>query len=520
MISNVEKSPLYPILNPRSIAFWGASNHFASMGTNQLASLKALGFEGRIYPVHPKETDVLGLRAYKSAMDLPEVPDLAILVLPTDVVPEVMEQCGEKGIQHAIVVSGGFREVGSGGAHLENRVLDIAQRHEMRFLGPNCIGVANPHHKLNTTFMPHEGFPGFVGMASQSGSFITQMFNYLFRRGMGFSAGISVGNEADIDLVDCMEYLAVCPHTRVIALYIEAVRRGRAFIDAARAVVPHKPIVAVYVGGSEAGRRASLSHTGALAGPDSLYDGAFRQSGVIRAESMEELFDYCMVLGQAHRPKGKKVVIQTHSGGPGTVAADACSRAGLELPSLSLETRRKLSTLVPRTGSAGNPVDITYSKNPLDYFLEIPRHLLESDEADGLLVYFLVPSHTVARVLEQSGSPGERARREAEHIIQEQCRLLAGLVNTSDKPLLGFSLRDRRDLFIRELQDRGVPVLASPERAARAMAALVRYAKVRELFDTGDAGFSEKTARAQNDRTGRQGNGSRVFGKNPGQPKC
>ena len=203
MPDSLHQSPLYPITNPGSIVFFGASNRFSAMGTHQLNSLLSSGFEGKIYPIHPKERRVLDLKAYQGVQELPEIPDLA----------------------------------------------------------------------------------------SQSGSFITQMFGYLRRFGLGFSSGISVGNEANLDIVDCMAHLADCPHTRVIGLYIETIRRGRKFIDAARSIVRRKPIVAFYVGGSEAGKRAGLSHTGALAGPDALYDGVFRQSGVIRAHSMSELFD-------------------------------------------------------------------------------------------------------------------------------------------------------------------------------------------------------------------------------------
>jgi acyl-CoA synthetase (NDP forming) len=283
------------------------------MGTNLLASTLALGFEGHIYPVHPKEKQVQNLRAYRSVLDLPEVPDMAVLVLPTRIVPQMLEDCGKKGIKHAIVVSGGFREMGREGVELEKKLLAIANKYGIRFLGPNCIGVANTHLKLNTTFLQHEGSAGYIGMASQSGSFVTQMFNYLSRYGLGFSTALSVGNEADIDVVDCMEYLGSCPNTRVIALYIEAIKRGRAFIEMARSIVPHKPIVALYVGGSNTGKRAGFSHTGAMAGPDLLYDGMFRQSGVIRAQSVTELFDFCWALGGLSRPKGRRVVIQTHS---------------------------------------------------------------------------------------------------------------------------------------------------------------------------------------------------------------
>ncbi|MCP4667378.1 MAG: CoA-binding protein, partial [Deltaproteobacteria bacterium] len=257
-----------------------------------------------------------------------------------------------------------------------------------------------------------EGAPGFIGLASQSGSFVTQMFDYLTGLGLGFSTALSVGNEANLDLVDCMEYLGACPHTKVLALYIEDIKRGEVFLKTARSIVPHKPIVAFYVGGSETGRRASLSHTGAMSGPDRLYDGAFRQSGIIRARTFTELIDFCWILGRLPRTRGHQVVIQTHSGGPGAAAADACGRAGLELAALSKETVEKLGPFVPHTASIHNPVDLTFSKNPLDFFTKIPKVLLEDKNAHMLLMYCFTPSQNIARALEFMGVPkGETAEQ-------------------------------------------------------------------------------------------------------------
>jgi acyl-CoA synthetase (NDP forming) len=469
---------LYPIVNPKSIAFWGASNRFSSMGTNQLNSVLDLGFEGRIYPIHPQEESVLGLQAYSTVADVPEVPDLAVMVLPTRIVPQAMEECGRKGIKHAVVVSGGFKEVGGAGPELEKKLLGIAHQYGIRFLGPNCLGIANPHHKFNVTFLPFEGRPGFIGFASQSGSFITQMFGYLSRYHIGFSTGISVGNEADVDIVDAMEYLAACPHTKVIGLYIETIRRGQHFIEVARSIAPHKPIVAYYVGGSEAGRQASFSHTAALAGPDELYDGVFRQSGIIRARSIPELFDFCWVLGASPRLAGNRVIIQTHSGGPGAAAADACSRTGLVLAKLSRHTRQRLSSLVPATGSMNNPIDLTFSKNPQDYFSVIPDILLQEGNCDGLLAYFLAPGHIIRRTMESMAIPPDQIPQLTEKIFDDQAKSVADLMAKHQKPLLGYTFQSHAELYLQKLLQNGVPVFPSPERAARAMAALADYSRV------------------------------------------
>jgi acyl-CoA synthetase (NDP forming) len=476
MIKTLEESPLYPVANPKSVTFFGASNSIAAMGTNLLLSLQAAGFEGKIYPVHYKEDKVLGLAAYKNVMELPEVPDLAVMVLPTRIVNPTLEMCGKKGIRRVVIVSGGFKEVGGEGVALEKELIEIAGRYSIRVLGPNCLGVANPHHRVNTTFIPYEGPGGFIGLASQSGSFVTQLFDYLSGMGVGFSTAFSVGNESDIDLVDAMEYLAVCPHTKVIALYIEGIRRGRAFVEAARSIVRHKPVVAFYVGGSETGRQAGFSHTGALAGPDELYDGMFRQSGVIRARSVTELFDFCWVLGSSPLPRGRRVVIQTHSGGPGAAAADACGRSGLELPALSDNTVERLAPFVPHTGSVSNPVDLTFTKNPTEFYSSIPEILLQEERADTLLVYFLTPMPVIKRGLAQMGLPPEQIAEQALKLIDEQCRNFSRLAQASDKPVVGYTFRSLDDPSIRGLTERGMPVFLGPERAARAIAALLHYA--------------------------------------------
>lgn len=473
--------PLYPLINPRSVAIFGASNRFSAMGTNQLNSILELNFKGMIYPVHPKEKTVLGLKAYAHVAELPEVPDLAVLVLPTGIVSETLDACGQKGIKHAIVVSGGFNEVGGQGTALERELVAVAQRHGIRFLGPNCLGVVNPHHDFNVTFAAFEGRPGFIGMASQSGSLLTQMFSYLEQFHIGFSTGISVGNEASVDIVDCMEYLAACPHTRVIGLYIESIRRGEAFIEAARRIAPRKPIVAYYAGGSEAGRRAAFSHTGAMAGPDQLYDGIFRQAKVVRASTLTELFDFCWVLGACSVPSGNRVVVLTHSGGPGAAAADACSRNGLALPTLSEQTLERLAPLIPKTGSTNNPIDLTFSQDPLAYFKDIPEVLLEGAESDGLLFYCFTPHQNMKRIMESQGVP----ENDIETFTRETARQISGqmkaLCDAHTKALIGFTYQNPDMPIIDNLLANGIPIIPSPERGSRAMAALVQYGRLIDI---------------------------------------
>ncbi len=482
-MANPKDNPLYRIMHPRSIAFWGASHNPMGMGSVQLSALLEMGFEGPVYPIHPKEKQVMGLTAYERIADVPETVDLAVFVLPTQVVPEILEECGKAGVKRAIVVSAGFGEMGAEGKVLQQRLAEIARRYDIRFIGPNCIGVVNPAHKLNTTFFPYTAKPGFIGMASQSGSFVTQMFEHLLKFGIGFSQAFSVGNEAVTDITDCIEYLGSCPDTKVIGLYIEAIRRGREFFRVAREVSKVKPIVAYYIGGSEAGRKAAKSHTGALAGPDAIYDGIFKQCGIIRAETVEELFDFCYVLGSQPLPKGNRIAVLTHSGGPGASAADAAERSGMTLARFSEKSVEALRKVVPHTASIGNPVDLTFNRTPNDYSETMPRILLQDDEVDCLWMYLLVPAHRVYKSILGMGKSPEETAALAEMFIESQASAIAHLAPESGKPVVGSSFMLRSETFIKMLQDKGVAVLPSPERGVKALAALARYAQCRTTLE-------------------------------------
>jgi acyl-CoA synthetase (NDP forming) len=306
------------------------------------------------------------------------------------------------------------------------------------------------------------------------------MFNYLARLKLGFSAAISVGNEADLDLVDCLEYFAECPHTRVIALYVEGIKRGKEFVQAARRISARKPIVAFYVGGSEAGKKAAFSHTGSLSGPDQLYDGAFRQAGVIRAHSITELFDCCWALATLPKPKGSKVVIQTHSGGPGASAADACSRSELTLPSLSQETCDGLAPFLPHTASIANPVDLTFTQNPLQYFYDIPKILLKDKSLDFLLVYLLMPENTMHSRLTAAGFSEEKALQMIDGMIEKGLKIFTEIKTDEGKPIVGFTYRSLQEKMVQGLIALGIPVFQDPIRAAGAMKAVVNYYEMRE----------------------------------------
>lgn len=479
-MKQLQENRLYRMISPRSLAFFGASNNMMNMGTMIMARVKDLGYRGEIYPIHPKEETVLGHKAYPTIADTPEAPDLAVMILPSKVIPEVMEQCGQRGVKNLVVVSGGFEEVGEEGAAMQKHMADIADQYGIRFMGPNCLGVCNTHIGLNTTPLPYDGKPGFIGLATQSGSFMTQIYDFLARHEIGFSTAMSVGNEANVDIVDCLELLGSDPDTKVIGMYIESIRRGREFVEVARQITPHKPIVAFYVGGSETGRRAALSHTGALAGPDKLYDGIFAQSGIVRAQTITEMFDICWALGSLPLPQGDGMAIQTDSGGPGAAGADATERAGLRVPPLSEATKELLKPLIPPTASANNPVDITFPREFRNYYHDLPDILLRDEDISGLLVYFILPVELMVPTFMDKGMTADEA-------YQEAVRTTAGLYTTTHelvakhgKPIMGYSFNSLEKEPITSLLRAGMPVFPTPQRAARAMAGMVRYAKLRK----------------------------------------
>ena len=276
--------------------------------------------------------------------------------------------------------------------------------------------------------------------------------------------------------MDCLEYLGACPHTKVITLYIEGINRGSKFVEIAKAITPRKPIVALYVGGSEAGKQAGLSHTGSLSGPNEIYDGIFKQCGIIRAKTLTELFDYALALGTLPRPGGNRIVIQTHSGGPGATAADACSRVGLKLSRLSPETVKKLKPLIPKTASTANPVDMTFSKNHADDYFNIPNILLSDSETDMLLAYFVSPGIFLERILGEMGVEENSINSEMDKLIGDFAQKFVSLTQAHpDKPIVGFTYRSLQEKMVRTLLDCGVPVYQDPERAARSLAAVREY---------------------------------------------
>jgi acetate---CoA ligase (ADP-forming) len=472
-------SPLWQIMHPRSIAWVGASNNPTKMGTIQLLGLKHMNFPGPVYPIHPEERTVLGLKAYASAADLPEAPDLAVLIVPTRFAVPILEDLGKRGVKRAVIVTAGFKEMGEEGRRQEQDLVATAKRYGIRFVGPNCIGVIHTRERLNTTFFAAHQTPGSVGIASQSGTYVTQVQLYLRRRGIAFSQAISVGNEANIDVVDCLEYLAEEEDTRSIILYLESLRRPHRFLEVARRVTREKPVMVLYVGGTQAGARSGMSHTGSLAGDDRLYNALFRQAGILRVSSIGDLYTFGFALANQPALKGNRVGIVSHSGGPVTSIADACERCGLEVPVFSPSLQKKLEKSLPATASGANPVDLTFSLDPQTMAVDIPRMILESGEVDGVIIHGIMGSafrDVIAGQMKGFLDIPMEAMADAEEKTLSELVTVAG---QSNKPVVCSSFMDRnQDNCTRYLQDHGVPVLYGPEKAVRAMAYLRQYGRI------------------------------------------
>ncbi|MBU1670634.1 MAG: CoA-binding protein [Actinobacteria bacterium] len=460
------------VFKPRSVAFYGASNDPLTMGTGQLANLILQGYQGAIYPVHPTEQTVLGLPAYPDIEHVPETPDLVVMVLPTGIVARLLDDCGRAGVRAAVVVSGGFREVGGRGVELERELAEVVERHGIALIGPNCIGVSNFHVGLNTTYFPYQQEPGGVTIISQSGTYSCHVYGFTRKLGVRLSHTVSVGNSLATDLADCIRYFADDPETRVIALYIEGIPEGEKFMEAARYAVARKPVVALYVGGTGAGARAGMSHTGAMAGDDDIYSGMLRQAGILRAYTIEEMLDWSWALETQTPPRGRRTCVLTNSGGPGASMADTCVRAGLEVPVLSDGLQEKLRVHLPFTAASVNPVDITFHMNIKDIYDRLPRLLLESGEIDGIVMYGAFGSMLFRMMQEAMGERVQYPVERVAPIILEMVQRFTGLPGEYGMPIVMSSFWGRDDEALEYMSDHGIPVYPSPERAVMAMAAL------------------------------------------------
>lgn len=380
-----ERQTLKSFFEPQSIAVIGASESPGSVGKTLLRNLLQNSFGGTVFPVNPKRNSVMGVKAYPNLAAIPDAVELAVIATPAATVPDLVRECVAAGVKSAIIVSAGFKEIGPAGIALEQEILAEARQNGLRIIGPNCLGLMNPHSGLNATFASAMARPGNVGFISQSGALCTSILDWSFRENVGFSAFISIGSMLDVGWGDLIYYLGDDPKTESIVIYMESIGDARSFLSAAREVALAKPIIVIKAGRTEAAAKASASHTGAMTGSDDVLNAAFRRCGVLRVTRISELFNMAEVLAKQPRPKGSRLTIITNAGGPGVLATDMLATTGGELATLSSETTERLNEVLPPFWSHGNPVDILGDATP-ERYLKTVDAVLQDPGSDGVLV--------------------------------------------------------------------------------------------------------------------------------------
>ena len=375
------------IFNPKSIAVIGASDEEGSVGYILMKNLTELGYQGKVYPVNIHKTEILGFKAYKTVDQLPETVDLAVIATPAKTVPDIVEQCGKAGIPGIIIISAGFKEVGPEGKALEDKILEIKKRYNLRIIGPNCLGIIRPSINLNATFTAKMPKPGNIAFISQSGALCAAILDWAVHENIGFSNFVSIGSMVDVDFGDLIDYFGTDPKTRSILMYIEGITDARKFMSAARHFARTKPIIVVKAGKFSESAHAVASHTGSLAGEDMVYDAAFKRAGIVRVEEIGDLFNAAEVLGMQPLPKGPNLAIITNAGGPGVMATDALISRGGKLAKLSPKTMETLNSILPHYWSRGNPIDILGDAKA-DRYTAVVEACLKDENVDGLLIIY------------------------------------------------------------------------------------------------------------------------------------
>jgi acetyl coenzyme A synthetase (ADP forming)-like protein len=459
------------LLRPASIAVVGASRRTGTIGRELLANLVAGGFRGQLYPVNPAGGEIGGLRAYRSVGELPRDVDLVVVAVPASHVAEVVEACGRQGVGGLVVISAGFAETGASGQSAELELVTTARRHGMRLVGPNCMGIVNTSVEvsMNATFSPIAPVRGRIAFSSQSGGLGIAILNEASHRGLGVSSFVSVGNKADVSGNDLLRYWEEDADTDVILLYLESFGNPRHFSRIARRIARKKPIIAVKSGRSPSGARGASSHTAATATADATVDALFRQAGVIRVDTLEELFDVADVASHQPLAAGRGVAIVGNAGGPGVLAADACEGYGLVVPELSEHTQERLRSVLSADAAVGNPVDCIASATAEQYrqALEI---VLDDGAIDAVIVIFTPPVATTA---------------------DEVARAVASVAATAVKPIVANFLTASGTLAALRNGERRVPWFAYPESAARALGRLAPYAAWRQNHEAAVPAFAD-----------------------------
>ncbi len=449
---------LNTIFYPQSVAVVGANKVPGTVPYDMLINILHSDFQGVVYPVNPREKAIAGVKTYKYVLDIPDPVDLAVIVYPSTVCHMALEQCGEKGIKSAIIISAGFREIGGVGIEREKQLLEIAKKYDISFIGPNCLGVINtdPVVNLNASFARQMPDSGSIGFLSQSGALCTAVLDYAQARHIGFSKFVSFGNKADISEIDLLYYLGNDPKTKVILIYLEEISDGRALMKAAEEIINKtgKPILAIKSGRTEAGASAAASHTGSLAGSDDICDAALRQAGIIRCQNIEEMFNLATAFAYQEVPKNKRVAIITNAGGPGVLTTDAAIQEGLELAKFSEETTAMFKKTLPKTANIKNPVDVIGDARADRYSIAVSQ-AMKDPNVDGVFVILTPQSMTD---------------------IESIAREIVNVAGRFQKPLMA-SFMGEKDvaLGIDILQRNRIPHYTLPEAMAHTFATTYRF---------------------------------------------
>jgi acetyltransferase len=444
------------IFKPESVAIVGASGREGTIGFALVKNMIDGGYKGRIIPINPKHAEVMGIQAFPSLSEANENLDLAVIATPIATVPDIIRECVDTGVKGAIIISAGGRETGPEGLRREEEIDQEAQRGGLRIIGPNCMGIIRPDQKLNASFAAHMVPDGNIAFISQSGAICSAMLDLSLKENMGFKYFVSVGSMMDVDFGDLIDYLGMDPDVKSILLYVESLRHFRKFMSAARAASRIKPIIVLKSGKSEAGAQAAASHTGAMAGRDSVYDAAFKRAGAVRVHTLQDFFDCAELLAKQPLPTGRRLVVVTNSGGPGVMAADAIEEYGLELSRLSQETIDKLDTVLPPHWSRGNPVDILGDATP-ERYKDAADCCFEAGEIDGMLIIINPQAMT---------DPTDVAGLLGKALQERPYPVFTALMG-------GVDVEEGRQVLNRE----GIPTYDTPERAIRSYMFLHAYAR-------------------------------------------
>ncbi len=450
------KNPLDCLFRPKSIAVIGASSTKGKIGRETIHNILLAEYNGKVFPVNRKASVIHSIKSYSTVLDVPDAVDLAVIIIPKDNVREVAIQCGEKGVKGLLVISAGFSEVGPEGKKRELELLSVVHEYDMRMVGPNCFGIVNtdPKISLNATFGKIYPCRGRIGFITQSGAMGEAIMNHANELGIGFSMVASIGNKADISSNDVLEYFKDDPQTDIILMYLENFGNPSNFIEIAREVSIKKPIVAVKSGRTILGAKAASSHTGALAGLDVGVDALFKQTGVMRVDTVEELFDVAAALSRQPIPKGNRVCVVTNAGGPGILATDALINNGMEMPGLSSATVKKLKTFIPAEASFSNPMDMVAGAGPKEFKLTLDT--VKNDSRYDTIVPIFVPPVTVNQL--------EVAKKIHESLKNTDKTVLACFMGAGEKPE-----------GVEYLEENNIPVYIYPESLAKTLSIICKH---------------------------------------------